>query len=280
MKRLFSGLQVLIFAALFAAPSFAADQGTVFERVMKTQTLKCGYWNWPPVYMVDPNTGQTTGIFKELMDEFSRVTGVKVEWVQEVRFDNLVTDLNSKKIDAVCAGVWPSSQRAKFIRFSSPVFYITINAYKRADDKRFDGNKSSINRPDVTVVGMDGEMSAEIARTDAPDANLYSIPQLSGSATELLLNVATGKGDITFTDSVGAGEFIKNNPDQIVAVKLDTPLRLMPNTVAVAGDEERLQDFINMTLQELQNSGVVERILKKYDEQYPGALVRVAKPYQ
>ncbi len=264
---------------MISFPAAAQEkQQSVFDRVMETKTLRCGYWNWPPVYMIDANTGKTSGIFKDLMDEFARVTDLKVEWTQEVHFENLITDLNNKKIDAVCAGTWPSGNRAKFIRFSDPVFYITMNAYKRADDKRFDGDKESMNDPKVKAVAMDGEMSTEIYKTDFPKATLVSIPQLAGSATELLLNVDTGKGDITFADAVGAGEFIKNNPGKIAPVKLDIPLRSMPNTVAVAGDEERLQDFINTTIQELHNSGVVERVLKKYDAAYPDTLVRVAKP--
>ncbi|MBE2191192.1 MAG: transporter substrate-binding domain-containing protein [Alphaproteobacteria bacterium] len=256
------------------------EQDAVFKRVIETKTLRCGYWNWPPLYMVDPNTKETTGIFKDLMAEFTRVTDIQVEWTQEIHFDNLISDLNNKKIDAVCAGAWLSGARAKFIRFSNPVFYTTMNAYKRADDPRFDGNRDSMNQPDITIIGMDGEMSSEIAKADFPKAKLMSLPQIAGSATELLLNVDTGKGDITFADAVGAGGFIKNNPGKIASVKMETPIRLMSNTIAVAGDEERFQDFVNSVLQELHNSGVVEHILEKYDSAYPNVLVRVSKPYQ
>ena len=270
---------LLLFLALFVMPAYAAGKDSVFDRVMKTGVLHCGYWNWEPLYIIDANTKETSGIFKDVMTEFARVSGLKVEWIAEVHFENLVTDLNSGKLDAVCAGAWSSALRAKFIRFSRPVFYIAMNAYKRAGDARFDGRPQDINKPGVTAVVMDGEMSSEIRNSDFPDSKILSIPQMAGSGTELLMNVATGKADVTFTDAVNGAQFMKANPGKIQPVKMDMPLRLMPNTIAVAGDEERLQDFINTGLLELQNSGVFEKILKKYDAAYPGVLVRVAQPY-
>ena len=128
------------------------------------------------------------------------------------------------------------------------------------------------------MVVMDGEMSSEVQRADFAKAKVLSIPQIAGG-TDLLLNVTTGKGDLTFTDAVNGSQFIKANPGKVQAVKFDTPLRLMPNTIAVAGGEERLQNFLNTGIEELENSGVVDRILKRYDASYPGALIRVAKPY-
>lgn len=256
----------------------AADKETAFDRVIRTGVLRCGFWNWAPLYEVDPNSGATSGIFKDLMEEFSRISEIKVEWASEVHFSDLVTDLNSGKIDAVCAGTWSSAARAKFIRFSRPVFFIPMNAYVREGDTRFDHAPEKIDDPGVKVVAMDGEMSTEIRKTDFPKSSIQSIPQLAGSGTELLMNVVTGKGDVTFTDAVNGAEFMAANPGKVRPVPFSPPLRLMPNTIAVPGDEERLQDFIDVSLQQLENSGVIEKILKRYDARYPGVLVRTASP--
>lgn len=98
--------------------------------------------------------------------------------------------------------------------------------------------------------------------------------------TDLWMNVASGKADITFTDSISGAKFIKNNPGKIEPVKLREPLRLMPNTFAVAGGEARLNYFLSETLRQLHNNGVIEKILQRYDTLYPtGSLIRVAKPY-
>jgi ABC-type amino acid transport substrate-binding protein len=278
MKTLLSVLLLVLLIPSAGAANAARE--TAYDRVMRTGTIRCGYWDWEPVFHVDTKTGQMTGIFKQVTDEIARVSGLKVEWSSEVQFADLVTDLNSGKIDAVCAGVWPSATRAKYIRFSDPVFFVTINAYKRANDPRFDHKPQDINQPAVTTVGIDGEMSAEIHNSDFPRAKLMSMPQLAGSAAEMLMNVATAKGDIAFTDAVQGGEFMAANPGKVREVLFDPPLRIMPNAIAVAGGEEHLQYFFNESLRELQHSGVIEKILRSYDTQYPGILLRTAKPYE
>jgi polar amino acid transport system substrate-binding protein len=274
-------LALIFLLSLIAVPAFAVDapKESAYDRVMRTGTIRCGYWDWEPVFHIDATTHQMSGIFRQVTDEIARISGLKVEWNSEVQFAQLVTDLNSGKIDAVCAGVWPSAARAKYIRFSDAVFFIPMNAYKRANDPRFDGKPDDINQPSVTTVAIDGEMSANIHDSDFPRARLLSMPQLAGSGAELLMNVATGKGDVTFTDAVQGGQFMAANPDKVKAVNFDTPLRMMPNAIAVGGGEEHLQYFFNESLRELQHSGVIEKILASYDKQYPGVLIRVARPY-
>ena len=274
---------LLVLLVLFTAlPAFAADnvKESAYDRVMRTGTIRCGYWDWEPLFHVDVATHEMTGIFRQVTDEIARVSGLKVEWSSEVQFAQLVTDLNSGKIDAVCAGVWPSATRAKYIRFSDAVFFIPMNAYKRANDTRFDRRPDDINQPSVSTVAIDGEMSVEIHNSDFPRAKLLSMPQLAGTAAEMLMNVATGKGDVAFTDAIQGAQFMESNPGKVKPVKFDIPLRMMPNTIAVGGNEERLQYFFNESLRELQDSGVIEKLLAAHDKQYPGVLIRIAKSYE
>ena len=54
--------------------------------------------------------------------------------------------LQSGRIDAMCATIWATPQRGKFIGFTRPLFYSTVEAIARADDGRFDNNLAAINR--------------------------------------------------------------------------------------------------------------------------------------
>lgn len=271
-----------LLALAFSCPALAADKEkeSVYDRVMRTGTIRCGYWNWEPVFFHDMRQGGFRGIFFDVMNELAKASDLKVEWTQEVRFADLVTDLEMEKIDAVCAGTWPSALRGKRLSFSDSVLYIPINAYVRADDRRFDRNMAAANAPAVKIAAMDGEMSSEIRNTDFPASTVVSIPQMAGSGTELLLQVETGKADMTFTDAVNGAEYMKGNPGKIRAVETDTPVRIMGNTIALKGDEVRLKLFFDTALEQLHNSGAVERILKTYDSAYPGALYRVNEPYK
>jgi len=277
-KMMLAALLVLA----FSFPALAADKEkeSVYDRVMRTGTIRCGYWNWEPVFFHDMKQGGFRGIFFDVMNELAKASDLKVEWTQEVRFADLVTDLEMEKIDAVCAGTWPSALRGKRLIFSDSVLYIPINAYVRADDRRFDRNMAAANAPAVKIAAMDGEMSSEIRNTDFPASTVVSIPQMAGSGTELLLQVETGKADMTFTDSVNGVEYMKGNPGKIRAGETVTPVRIMGNTIALKGDEVRLKLFFDTALEQLHNSGAVERILKTYDSAYPGALYRVNESYK
>lgn len=150
--RVFLSITLLAFIFILTFPALGQDKKaeSVYDRVMRTGTIRCGYWSWEPLFVVDTNTKKMSGIFKDVMDEVARVSELKIEWSREVTFADLVSDLNTGKIDALCAGVWPSPLRAKYIEFTSPIFFISMNAYKKAGDKRFDNNKNSMmTRPSL-----------------------------------------------------------------------------------------------------------------------------------
>ena len=265
MKKLTFALSLLFLALTTALPSFATDKvkESTYDRIMRTGELRCGYWNWAPLFTVDSNTNEYGGIFHDFMTEFERVSGIKVKWPHEISYSNTISDLETGKVDAICAGVWPSSMRAKRIIFSQPLFYIPVEAYAKADDSRFDNNLKAINSPDVMVAVMDGLRAEEIKRTDFPEAKVVSVPQIAGTASELLVLVQTGKADVTFTDAINGSIFIEENNGEVKAIQSDIPLRLMPNTIGLNDDDARLKMFFDDVINELQFSGTLEKILKK-----------------
>ncbi|MBI3440438.1 MAG: amino acid ABC transporter substrate-binding protein [Proteobacteria bacterium] len=275
-------LFLMIFVLTLPAAAFAADapKESVFERVMRTNTLRCGYFDWQPNYWVDSKTGKPQGVFFDVMQEISRIANLKIEWTQEVQFAHLITDLQEGRVDAVCTGIWANATRARQILFSQPVFYVRINTYVKPDDKRFEADLSVLNTPDKKIGVMDGEMAMDIKNTDFPRAQAVSVPQLAGTGSELLMLVSTGKADATFTDAASGYAFMKANPGTIRAVASEIPVRTIPNVIAVNGSELRLKQFLDDTLQQLQNSGVIEKILKRYDGQFPDALLRPARTYE
>src|SRR5258708_38771393 len=101
----------------------------------------------------------------------------------------------------MCFGAWPKATLAHEVLFSIPTYYLPIYAYARANDSRFDHTLNKMNAADITLSAMDSEISSEIARNQFPKAKLLSMPQLTPPGM-LLLNVATGKADLTFTDAV------------------------------------------------------------------------------
>jgi ABC-type amino acid transport substrate-binding protein len=145
------------------------------------------YGVWAPNIIQDPNTGKISGIFYDYMNELAAAANLKVEW-REVSWSDFAVELNNRRIDGMCAGIWPTAAKAREMIFTSPINYVSINTYVRIDDNRF-SDKEGINLPTVKIATMDAEISSIIARADFPNASTLEIPS-TGSQSQMLLNVA------------------------------------------------------------------------------------------
>jgi ABC-type amino acid transport substrate-binding protein len=255
------------------------DQATqAYDRILKTRTIRCGYDIWPPIMEKDSNTNKLSGIFYDYMESIGKNLGFKIEWINGITYANYFSELEYNRIDAMCAGIWPIGTVIAAADFTDPLYYIAINAYVRTNDARFDNNLSILNDPRYTIADIDGLVPARIAAQDFPKAKTLSLPQ-TAPASDMLLSVADGKADITFTDAITAGDFIKNNPGKLRQVPLAKPVRVFGNTIAVGKNSEPFLRTLNNATQELLNSGTVDRILDHY-EPYPHSFQRIAKPYE
>lgn len=268
---------ILLF--LFVFPAQATERQSAFDRVIKSGTIRCGYWNWAPLYSVNSVTGVHGGIFRDLMDNvIGPSLGLKIEWALEVGFANPEQDLMTGKIDAFCAGIWPMAPRGRVMEFSDPVFYVPLQVYVRPDDKRFDNNLKALNAENITFAGMDGLVERAIVAQDFPKSKRISLPDTAGMS-ELFIMVKGGKADAVIADLFTAASFLKNNQGALRAVKANNPVRYFGTSIAANKGEHELVNMLNTALTEAQSSGAVEDILRKYED-VPGSLLRVAKPYE
>jgi len=252
---------------------------TAYERVMRTGVLRCAYGLWEPSVMRNPNTGQFSGIIYDFMQEIGKSLNLKVEYSLEVPWDSAATALKSGKADAHCAGIWATPARGRVMTFSEPLFFSPTVAFARADDNRFDNNLERINQPDVTVALSDDDITTEIYQTDFPQAKKWSVPQFA-PAEELLLALATNKADVTFNAPPRLRSFEKGYPDKVKIVPTTKPLRIFPDTIAVDIGDEELLHVLNTAIDQLIDSGTMDKIVAKYRAKYDVSfVVPVNRPY-
>ncbi|MBI1979827.1 MAG: transporter substrate-binding domain-containing protein [Elusimicrobia bacterium] len=233
---------------------------------------------YSPYFRKDPNTGALSGIFHDVMEEIGKNAGLKIEWVEEVGYENIFASLGADRHDVFAGGLWPNSTRAQAGFFSIPIFYSVIKAWGRPDDKRFINNLEAINSPSVRIATIDGAMEDIIAKTDFPRAQRVSLTTLS-PFTQNLLNITSGKADVTFAEPGIVTEFLATNPGTLKELAPDQPLRVFGNSLVLKKGEIEFKEFLDIALQELIFSGRVDKILKKY-EPGPNVFPRLAIPYQ
>lgn len=56
---------ILVFLlVIISLPAWAGDDGSVYDRIMRTGTIRCGYGLWSVYLNKDPNTGKMGEIYK------------------------------------------------------------------------------------------------------------------------------------------------------------------------------------------------------------------------
>ena len=253
------------------------SNGTL-EKVVSSGVIRCGYVPYPPGFIKDPNTGEISGIFPEVLEKAAENLGLKVEWAEEVGWGTMVEGLNAGRYDMIGSPVWPTGPRVRVADFSIPIYYSGVEAYVRADDIRFDSGLEILNDPQFSIATTDGEVTELIAQQDFPQAKRVSLPQLT-DLSQLLLTVADGKADITIAEPQAAYQFMQKNPGRIKAAQPGKPLRLSANDMMLQQADEPFRRMIDLAVDDLHNSGIVDKILRKY-EPYPNAYYRRSNPVQ
>lgn len=271
MKQIF----LAFFILLCATPAYAE---TAYERVMKTQTIRCGYANYAPGSLKDTATGEINGIAADVIESAAKQLGFKVEWVEETTWGLHLEGLKTKKYDALCSSSFALPSDTLWSETVGPLYYSTIGIWVRPDDKRFVNNYEAINKPEIVVSAIDGTIPAIIAAEDFPNAKIVSQPQFTDYSLNMM-NVAQGKADVTFVETWQGNAFAAENPGKLVNIGAQKPLRVYHNYMLVGKGEFELQSMLNTVIKQMQDNGQIEKIIAKY-EGTKGSLLRVAPNYE
>jgi ABC-type amino acid transport substrate-binding protein len=191
----------------------------------------------------------------------------------------MIEAVNRGRVDLICTGLWPNSTRAKFADFTAPIYFSPIKAYVKDSNTAFDGDLRKADAPNVKIAAVDGEMTSIIAAADFPHAKVDSLPQ-STDVSQVLMEVASGKAQLTFVEPAVAQEFREKNPDaRLREVAGVSAVRVFPNVLMVAKGESKLVSLLNTALDELANTGVIDQVVSRY-EKAPGLFYRRGLPYR
>jgi polar amino acid transport system substrate-binding protein len=278
MKHLILTILALL---TLSAPVLAGDKGkeSAYDRVMRTQTIRCGYGMWMPILYKDLNSNQLMGFAYDLMEVIGKRLNLKIDWAEETGWGTLVEGLATNRYDMVCVGLANSSGRAKVVDFSTPLFYSPVYLITRKDDTRFDrAEYAMLDDPQYKIAVLEGEMTSIIANQSYPHAKVDAIPQISDYSM-LLKEVETKKADVTIVTPETFAEYDLNNPNKLKMIGKENPLSVFPASFGMPINDLAFKRMIDVTIGELMLDGTVERLLKKY-EKYPNTFLRVTKPYE
>jgi ABC-type amino acid transport substrate-binding protein len=257
-------------------PTSVPARNGVYERVIETATLRCGYFEEAPFTIVDPNTGKKTGIAVELAEKIAGDLGLKIEWVPVANFASVGEDLRNGRFDAVC-GSYFNLPRAGSMDYTSAYAFVPVFAYTQAGRAEFDHQLDKLDWSNVTIAGLDGEGATTVARKKLPQARFDILPQLSQIAV-MLTSVADRKSDIAFVMPTVFKDFDKANPGKLRQIASDKPFHVFAVSFALKPDEPAFKNMLDFVIKSYAASGELDDLFHKYDAD--GLLFRPTVLYQ
>lgn len=247
---------------------------TAFERVMRTNTIRCGYYVYPPVTYRDPNTGELSGFSVDMMNLVAAQSGLKVEWTEEIGFGTWPEALKTGRIDVSCTPNWPSIAVGRAALIGTPMLYSKIFAIGRAGDTRFK-SLADLNKPTVKISLHEGNDVYHLVRLLLPNATLVTLAP-NAEPTQPIMDVLAKKADVMISDMNAVHQWNMANTSK-VAVAVPTPLKLQGFSLAVGQGEHDLMAFLENAVRELQATNSIETTMRKWMKHddvylYPAAL--------
>lgn len=261
---------------LLSFPAIASDKLTASERVVKTNILKCGYGGGNPYYKKDPNTGEISGMYVEILQEAAKLLSLKIEWAEEVGYAEFAEGIKVGRYDAFCAPIGIIPSRARVATSAAPLAYNPQFIYQ-AEGQPI---SADYNVKEIKAATTDGESFQIMTKRFLPNATEYSLPSMT-PPSNLFIDVAVGKADVVIHDPVNINEFNRNNIGKFKLVATSKfPLSITPTTAfTVLPEDTHLLNMMNVAFQTLLDNGKVEEIFMKYGVT-PDVLYRIPPNYQ
>ncbi len=262
-------------------PAYAKEKESAFERIVRTGVIRCGYYVFPPITYRDPNGGALSGLTVDTMNYIAERASLKVEWTEEVTFGNWVPALQAGRVDVICTPMWPELPMAKAASFSEPMFFAGIYPVVRADDTRFgkDVKRERFNQPDVTFASQEGNITALLTKAVFPKAKHYVLPP-DADTTMIVTSVVSKKADAQLADYNAINQWNDHNESKIKIIDSIDPIKVQQFPFSVARGETELLEFLNLAVREMNYSGEIDRILRKWEPEPGKTYLRAGKSYK
>jgi polar amino acid transport system substrate-binding protein len=252
------GLVMVLSIGLAGCGSKSADNSV--KKIQDKKTLVVGTsadyapFEFP---IVKDGKKQITGYDMLIAQKIADEMGVKLK-IENTEFSSLISDLKGNKVDLILSGMTSTPERKKQVSFSKS--YYTVKNYLLV--KKSDANKyNTIASTKGMQIGAQQSSTQEQIAKKQTKGNIVT----EGMVTSLTTELQAGKLDGVVVESEIADNYLKTYPDKyaIAKVKLNTPKSQSYINVAGRKGDKKLMKKVNKTIEKLQKSGEMDKLLNK-----------------
>lgn len=189
----------------------------------------------------------------EMAQELANDLGVKLE-IKESAFENLIADLNAKKVDFVVSAMTITDKRKENVDFSDPYWQGGQSIVMLKE--KAGAVKSAADLKGKTIAVQLGTTGEEEAKK-IEGAKVRPVDKFEGAILDLL----SGKVDAVVSGYTVAKNYEKNNPKLAMVLQLSSE----QNAIAFRKGDKELVDAVNASMKKITAGGKLEELVKKYD---------------
>jgi polar amino acid transport system substrate-binding protein len=249
----FAPSALLACIAITTAGGLAADGGTEKALLAPIGSLRVGVYPGSPTSMVvDPATRQSHGLTYDLGQEFARRLNVPVEYVTFQRVADVISAMKNGQVDFTVTNATPA--RANDVSFSPTLLSVELGYLVPANS--LIGRADEMDRPGVRIGVTKGSTSERTLPAKFKNAKIVPAENVK-VAVEML---GRGELDTYATNKPTLFEMSDSMPGARI---LDGNWGLEHMAIAIPKGREQGLQFVGSFVQEIQTSGLLERIQQK-----------------
>lgn len=257
--RLILVLSIMLTATGGCRNGQQSAQQSVVDKVKSSHRLHAAYVVYPPFVEKDANTGRLSGYFIDLMNEIASQGDFTVDY-EEANWGSMVAGLESNRYDVVVSGIFPTIPRSFSAAFARPIMYIGLSAVVPKNDKH-QWTVEDLQKPGLRVAVVNGEVGDEYAQRNLPHAKLIVLD--TADIARAAVEVQQGRADVAIAAGNTLVDFAAKNPE-VRPIFVDKPLQVFGCTLMIRRGDPDWLNFLNTSIDQLEASGELQRLEKKY----------------
>lgn len=258
--------RALLFGIATAAISLAScDQKTtkssspsLLQQLLSKKTVNIGYTVLAPWATKDANTGSISGWYVDLARAIFTPIHIDINFI-ETTWATFVAGIQTGRYDLSIVPSYPTIQRALAVAFTNPISELANSALVRTSAPFH--SVFELNKPNIKLVAIEGEQSAEFIRSNLPTAKLQTFS--NGDFALLYTEVLTGRADAAFGYADSIADFVAHH-DGVRDISPDAPYSVLPICWGTSYQGSDFREFLNSSLAYLKGNGTVKALQLKY----------------
>jgi polar amino acid transport system substrate-binding protein len=241
---------------VFAVAGTAPAEALTLDEIIKDGTIRIGVNpNFPPMSSFGM-TNQLEGFDIDIGNAIAEALGIDVDFVTTETAQR-VPFLISNRIDIALGAMTRTPNRAKVIGYTVPLHSEAMGVI--TTDKLDISTWQDLNREDITLVNMRGNLSVDILKDKLPKPKTLLV---DGNA-DTIRAIAQGRAD-ALVENVDFFLKFTTNYRNVNWRVLDDPIFVAYCGIGVGKSNKELRDFLNILLYDLHSSGVINETWQKW----------------